>query len=160
MTVPYDGEYLRDPRRACGAPSPTGNWCEAVEGHNGEHWFGLSERWPPFGPQGDAEARSGAGEGTDKGEAAGEALEPRWAETGARVIAGEPVPRASDINALIEERDRLREAVKRVRELHQEFDGRCTACCEFCDCLDKDPCTHGNLPWPCPTIQALGEEAS
>lgn len=64
-----DPEYQRDPRpasmlqsveidtdadlpprgqrheRACGAPSPGGNWCEAIEGHTGPHWFGLSERW-------------------------------------------------------------------------------------------------------------------
>lgn len=38
-----------------------------------------------------------------------------------------------------------------VLALHTEFEGRCTECCEYCDCLDKDPCTHGNVPWPCRT---------
>lgn len=132
MTVPYDGEYLRDLPMPPYYRVPTG--AEAVD-----------VSWADAGKalQINAEPRSGAGEGTDKGEAAGEALEPRWAETGARVIAGEPVPRASDINALIEERDRLREAVKRVRELHRG-DMTCDAC---------------GFLMPCPTIQPLGEEA-
>lgn len=53
----------------------------------------------------------------------------------------------------------LQRQVQAVRELHQEYEGRCQHCCEFCDCLDKEPCTHGNLPWPCPTSQALDETA-
>lgn len=57
------------------------------------------------------------------------------------------------VNQLERQRD---EALK----LHVEFEGRCTHCCEFCDCLDKDPCTHGNLPWPCPTARIYLRDAA
>lgn len=31
--------------RACRDLGPRGNWCEATAGHEGDHWFGLSETW-------------------------------------------------------------------------------------------------------------------
>lgn len=57
----------------------------------------------------------------------------------------------------------------RVRAIHSEVDGRCVACGEWCDCLDRVVelgddvevaraarlCEHGNAPWPCSTIVAL-----
>lgn len=49
-------------------------------------------------------------------------------------------------------------AVTAVLDLHQEHEGRCVHCVQWCDCLDRDEharvadCPHGNVPWPCPTI--------
>lgn len=75
---------------------------------------------------------------------------------------------ADDVPSLIaalesarEERDRLAETVARVRSIHCEYEGRCTHCVEWCDCIDKSmdarvaDCTHGNVEWPCATVRAL-----
>lgn len=57
----------------------------------------------------------------------------------------------------------FRAQVAAVVALHTEFEGRCTECVEWCDCLDKDPtaslgdCPHGNEEWPCNTIAVLTE---
>lgn len=43
-----------------------------------------------------------------------------------------------------------------VAGLHQEFEGRCVECVEWCECQDRDACEHGNVRWPCPTAKAGG----
>ena len=42
-----------------------------------------------------------------------------------------------------------------IETIHHEFEGRCVACVEWCECETRDICTHGNVQWPCKTIQAL-----
>lgn len=50
-----------------------------------------------------------------------------------------------------------RQTEQQLRALHEEFEGRCTHCVEYCDCDPKsDDCTHGNVESPCRTIQILG----
>ena len=59
--------------------------------------------------------------------------------------------------------DLLEAAIEKARALHEEHEGRCTHCVEWCDCLDENPnatfndCTHGNVKWPCPTYLILSE---
>jgi hypothetical protein len=72
------------------------------------------------------------------------------------------------MKALRRQRDTAEAAIARVRELHQEHEGRCLRCLEPCTCLDDaeqtpeglwhawaNVCGHGNAEWPCPTIAAL-----
>jgi hypothetical protein len=68
---------------------------------------------------------------------------------------------ATEVNDLAGADNELANLHRKIRAIHQEFEGRCSHCVEWCDCLDRDPdarvadCAHGNVDWPCPTIQAL-----
>lgn len=68
---------------------------------------------------------------------------------------------ATEVNDLAGADNELADLQRKIRAIHQEFEGRCTHCVELCNCLDGNPdarvadCTHGNVGWPCTTIQAL-----
>lgn len=57
-----------------------------------------------------------------------------------------------DVLAIVE-RDQGVAAVARV---HRQFEGRCVECVEWCECANRDNCTHGNVPWPCLTAKVGG----
>lgn len=72
---------------------------------------------------------------------------------------------------LIGDINNLTEQLQKIRRLHKKTDGRCQECVQHCDCRDQieagdttsaylalDNCTHGNVPYPCPTIQQLNQE--
>src|SRR5262245_5944241 len=72
---------------------------------------------------------------------------------------------SNDYDTVERERDVANAIVARVRTLHTEHEGRCTECVEWCDChghrgILDDPVesTHGNVPWPCPTVVALDDD--
>lgn len=60
------------------------------------------------------------------------------------------------------ERDEARAALERVRELHQPIAGEAgTRWCQVCSQEDEQPQPVGWwVPWPCPTVQALGAQAA
>lgn len=59
-----------------------------------------------------------------------------------------------DIPALISAIDQHRDAVDKVRQLHTDsVAGYCPTCFRAADVSDSD---DGLVPWPCPTLQALG----
>jgi hypothetical protein len=53
------------------------------------------------------------------------------------------------------------ETIAALHRLHADYEGRCAHCVEWCNCLDHNEfarvadCTHGNVPWPCPTVAAI-----
>jgi hypothetical protein len=101
-------------------------------------------------------------------------LDHAWAELDeARTLAEQrgrhTVLQGEALDKVIAELKRAQAVVEAVRALHTEFDGRCSECVEYCDCLDRVKelgddvevavsarmCPHGNKSWPCPTIEAL-----
>lgn len=58
--------------------------------------------------------------------------------------------------ALGREVERLRTTLAAVAAVHQQHEGRCVECLDFCDCPDRHTCEHGNVEWPCATAKAGG----
>lgn len=62
--------------------------------------------------------------------------------------------------------DRMRDQQDAILVLHEEYEGACTECVELCSCLDSDDdakcadCTHGNVTWPCRTVQLFDEKVT
>lgn len=196
MTVPYDGEYLRDPRQGAiaearakliaAAEAQASAYCCCLWSYGGNGAGGmtaiLTEVHPACATHGPVNGPETAVEATEPG---GET--PRTPEGSATATAGRrvsawdipgiapdlPAMTTVDVAALDPmnaELDRLREAVGRVRELHQPVETRCPfpigvkIQCQHC--LDQCHSRSGlgcddpyDAAWPCPTIQALGEEA-
>lgn len=79
-------------------------------------------------------------------------------------FSGEPV--WADMIGISELGERTEQVVRLQSELttmraalaaiHQRREGCCTECVEWCNCPDKNVCTHGNVPWPCRTAVAGG----
>jgi hypothetical protein len=66
-------------------------------------------------------------------------------------LAQKMLEQQGEINELKAQRDK-------VLALHTEYEGRCTACVEYCNGdRDENVCTAGNVPWPCPTAAVYAE---
>lgn len=63
---------------------------------------------------------------------------------------------ATEFNQLRDELIEIRELQRKVAEIHQEHEGRCVECVEWCECENRDQCEHGNVSWPCSTARAMG----
>jgi hypothetical protein len=50
----------------------------------------------------------------------------------------------------------MRDRLAAIRLIHRPFDGRCVECVEWCECENRDVCTHGKVVWPCVTAVAAG----
>lgn len=66
-----------------------------------------------------------------------------------------------DVEAMAASVERGCLADLRRLERHDEHEGRCTECMEWCDCdryttVEQCPC-RGNTPWPCPEIRDLAD---
>jgi hypothetical protein len=72
---------------------------------------------------------------------------------------GHPIITAAQINELRDELIELRYARTAAAEVHQQHEGRCAECVEWCECGERDllaTCAHGNVLWSCRTAKALG----